>query len=106
MPKSPLASVKEQFKSKEALLEAVKTLATDDLWVDRVNEDKGLPRVSNRKLLHLHAVLSQVKKEHGSRAKLIDALLGAQKRGKDADYRASLEHLSTPSLLCQWWWLS
>lgn len=98
MPKSPLATVTERFKNKEALIDAVKALATDDLWIDRVNEDKGLPRISNRKLVHLHDVLTQVKKDHGSRAKLIDAILEGDKRGKDAGYRARLEKHSTPAL--------
>ena len=102
MPKSPLASVTERFKDKDALIEAVKALATDELWVERVNEDKGLPRISNRKLLHLHDVLSQVKKEHGSRAKLIDAIVAGEKRGKDAGYRARLEKQSTPTLFAQY----
>jgi hypothetical protein len=101
MPKSPLATVTERFKDKAALIDAVKALATDDLWIDRVNEDKGLPRISNRKLIHLHDVLSQVKKEHGSRSKLIDALLESEKRSKDAGYRTRLEGLSTPALLAQ-----
>lgn len=102
MPKSPLALVKEQFKSKQSLLDAVKSLATDELWVDRVSKDKGLPHVSNKKLLHLHSVLSEVKKEHGTRAKLIDALLSATGRGKDADFRTSLESKSTPALYQQY----
>ncbi|HKU37470.1 MAG TPA: hypothetical protein VJR89_04965 [Polyangiales bacterium] len=102
MPKSPLASVTERFKNKDALIEAVKALATDDLWIDRVNDDKGLPRISNRKLLHLHDVLAEVKKEHGSRSKLIDAVLTGSKRGKDAGYRARLEKQSTPTLLAQY----
>jgi hypothetical protein len=99
MPKSPLAIVAERFKNKAALIDAVKALATDDLWVDRVNDDKGLPHVSNKKLIHLHDVLSAVKKDHGSRAKLIDAILGSEKRAKDAGYRARLETRSTPELL-------
>ena len=98
MPKSPLASVTERFKTKEALIDAVKALTTDELWIDRVNDDKGLPHISNRKLLHLHDVLSQVKKDYGSRAKLIDAILSSTKRGKDAGYRARLEKQSTPTL--------
>lgn len=99
MPKSPLATVTERFKNKAALIDAVKALATDDLWIDRVNDDKGLPRISNRKLIHLHDVLSQVKKDHGSRKKLIDAILASDKRGKDAGYRTRLEKQSTPTLL-------
>ena len=99
MLKSPLAIVAERFKNKAALIDAVKALATDDLWIDRVNDDKGLPRISNRKLIHLHDVLSQVKKDFGSRKKLIDAILASDKRDKDAGYRARLEKQSTPTLV-------
>lgn len=102
MTKSPLALVKERFSNKEGLVAAVKALATDDLWNGRrLNENKGLDHVSNKKLLHLHDVLSSVKKDHGSRAKLIDALLEANKRGKDAGFKARLEKSSTPDLYNQ-----
>lgn len=99
MQKSPFTLVKERFQTKQGLIDAVKALATDDLWLDRLNDDKGLPRVSNAKLLHLHDVLSAVKKDHGSRAKLIDAILAAEKRTKDADFRTGLEKQGTPDLL-------
>ncbi len=99
MQKSPLTLVKERFKTKQGLLDAVKALATEDLWIDRVNDDKGMPRISNAKLLHLHEVLTQVKKDHGSRAKLIDAILTTEKRSKDAEYRTGLAKKSTPALL-------
>jgi hypothetical protein len=102
MTKSPLALVKERFSNKEGLVAAVKALATDELWNSgRLNEDKGLKHVSNKKLLHLHDVLSSVKKDHGSRAKLIDVLLDAQKRTKDAGYKSRLEQSSTPDLYNQ-----
>jgi hypothetical protein len=99
MKSSPLAQVKERFTDKAGLVKAVEALATEDLWIGRVNEDKGLACVSNRKLLHLHAVLSEVKSKHGSRAGLIDALLKAEKREKDAGYKLRLEKWPTPRLL-------
>jgi hypothetical protein len=99
MPKSPLALVKERFSNKEGLVSAVKALATEELWDDRrLNSTKGLDHVSNKKLLHLHEVLSQVKKDHGSRGKLIDAILSEVKRGKDTHFRSGLEKLPTPEL--------
>ena len=110
MKKSPLALVQERFRSdaedpKEArkqakakLVAAVQDLATDELWVGRLNEDKGLAHVSNRRLLHLHDVLTQVKQEVGSRTALIDALLKASARDKDEGMRARLEKESTPRL--------
>jgi len=102
MSKSPLALVKERFSNKEGLVAAVKALATDELWNGRrLNSDKGLEHVSNKKLLHLHDVLSSVKKDHGSRTKLIDAVVEAEKRGKDAGFRTRLEKASTPELFQQ-----
>lgn len=98
MKASPLAQVKERFNDKAGLVAAVKELATDDLWRARLNEDKGWSTISNAKLLHLHEVLSTVKSEHGSRAKLIDAILTAEKRSKDEGYKARLERFSTPRL--------
>jgi hypothetical protein len=98
MKKSPLQIVKEKFENKDGLVKAVRTLATDDLWIDRVNEDKDLERVSNRKLLRLHDTLSAVKKEFGSRSGLIDAILKAENRSKDGDYRTRFDGWSTPRL--------
>jgi hypothetical protein len=99
MKKPPVAQVKAQFDTKEKLVAAVKKLATDDLWLDRVSEVKGLEKVSNAKLLRLHAVLSAVKADFGSRAKLIDAILALEKRSKDTGYRARLEGYPAPRLL-------
>ena len=99
MKKPPLALVKEKFDSKDKLVAAVQKLATDDLWLDRVNDVKGLEKVSNAKLLRLHDVLSSVKKDFGSRAKLIDAIVKLEKRDKDAGYKTRLEGFPTPRLL-------
>lgn len=98
MPKSPLAQVKERFSDKAGLIKALEGLMTEELWVDRVNADKGLTSVPNRKLLHLHDVLSTVKSDFGSRAKLIEAIAGEQKRSKDEDYKKSLTRHPTPRL--------
>ena len=43
-------------------------------------------------------MLTKVQKEHGSRAKLIDAIAQSHKRDKDKDYRAGLEQKATPEL--------
>lgn len=98
MIKSPLAVVKERFQDKAGLLKAVKELATEELWVDRLDQGKGLDSVSNRKLLKLHTLLSAVKKDFGTRAKLVDAILTQEKRSKDEGYKARLERFSTPRL--------
>ena len=99
MKKTPLAQATELFTTKAKLVEAVQKLTTDDLWLDRVNSAKGLARVSNAKLVRLHDVLTQVKKDFGSRAKLIDAVLTLEKRGKDAGYKSRLEQYPLPRLV-------
>lgn len=99
MKSSPLAEVKKRFSDKAGLVKAVQELATPELWLGRVNEDKGLDCVSNRKLLRLHSVLTEVKTKYGSRSGLIDAILQAEKRAKDTGYRARLEKWPTPRLL-------
>jgi hypothetical protein len=99
MANSPLQIVKDRFKDKAGLLSAVKGLMTDELWLDRLNSDKGLDSVSNAKLLRLHTVLSEVKTKFGSRAKLIDSVLSQAKRVKDADFKTTLQRLPTPRLL-------
>lgn len=100
--KSPLSIVKERFQDKDGLLKAVRELTTDELWVDRLDADKGLDAVSNKKLLRLHAVLSEVKSKFGSRAKLVDAILEQEKRAKDEGYKSRLTRHSTPRLFDQY----
>ena len=102
MSKSPLSIVKERFgddpkKAKEKLVAAVKKAAGKDVWLDRVNEGKGLEHVSNKKLLHLEQVLQDVAKV-GSRDKLIDEIAKAQGCAKDDGYKARLGEESTPAL--------
>jgi hypothetical protein len=100
---TPLNTVKERFESKEKLVAAVEKLMTEDLWVPRLNSDrggsKGVSHISNAKLLRLHDTLTTVKEKFGSRAKLIDAILDKEKRSKDAGYRARLEAYPVPRLL-------
>lgn len=99
MKTSPFKAVTERFGDKEKLVSALSKLITDDLWLARVNEEKGLERVSNKKLLRLHDTLTRVKKEFGSRAKLIDAILSLMKRQKDEGLRGRLQTFPTPRLL-------
>jgi hypothetical protein len=97
--KSPLALVKERFESKAKLVEAVKAFASNEaLWLGRTNEGKGLERVSNAKLLRLHAVFTEVKEKFGTRAKLVDAILTAENRTKDAGFKKRLEAYPVPRL--------
>jgi hypothetical protein len=99
MAKAPLVSVKEGFESKAKLVDAVQKLATGDLWIDRVSEKKGLGRVSNAKLLRLHAVLSDAKQRFGSRAKLVSSILELAKRSKDKGFESRLDRYPLPQLL-------
>lgn len=101
--KSPLQNVKEQFDGKKAnLIQAVKAFQTEDLWLGRMSSDrggsKGLERVSNAKLLKLHATFKAVKEKFGTRAKLIDAILDTEKRAKDEGYKKRLEAYPVPRL--------
>lgn len=99
MAKTPIQIVKERFSDKAGLVKAVQGLMGGELTNDRrLNSDKGLDSVSNKKLLHLHDVLSQVKKDFGSRDKLIKAIAETSKRAKDADFSKSLEDAPTPRL--------
>lgn len=99
MSKSPFASVKERFESKEKLVAAVEKLATKDLWVDRVNGAKGLAKVSNTKLLRLHTLLTQAKESFGTRDKLVASIAELAKRSKDQGYAARLGEYPLPRLL-------
>jgi hypothetical protein len=100
--KNPLALVKEKFGDKAKLVEALKAVATEELWVGRTaadrGKDRGLEHVSNAKLLKLHATFSEVKEKFGTRAKLIDEILSAEGRSKDADLRKRLETQPVPRL--------
>jgi hypothetical protein len=99
MKKTPLAAVKEGFESKEKLVEAVSAFTSSDLWVDRVNGAKGLGRVSNAKLLRLHALLKDAKERFGSREKLVSAIVEATGQVKDAGLRTKLASYSLPRLI-------
>jgi hypothetical protein len=95
----PTGRVKGQFEDKAKLVSAVQALATSALWLDRVNADKGLAKVSNAKLLKLHSALSRAKKEFGTRDKLIGAVLDLDKRAKDEGYKTRLAAYPLPRLL-------
>jgi hypothetical protein len=96
---TPVGRVKGQFESKAKLVSAVQALATPALWLDRVSVDKGLAKVSNGKLLRLHAALSRAKEQFGSRDKLIGSLLALGKRTGDEGYKARLAGYPLPRLL-------
>lgn len=96
---SPLSEVKSRFGDKAKLVAEVQALATEALWLDRVNEDKGLARVSNAKLLRLHALLTRVQADFGDRAGLIGKILELQKRVADEGWKSRLERYPLPRLV-------
>jgi hypothetical protein len=99
MKTSPIQQVKASFGEKAKLVSAVQALATDALWLDRVNPDKGLAKVSNTKLLRLHSALTRAKEQFGSREGLIGAVLTLGRRSQDEGYKARLAGYPVPRLL-------
>ena len=97
--KNPLAAITEKFGDKAKLVAELEKLTKDeDLWVGRLNKDKGLAHVSNAKLLKLQATFAAVKEKFGTRAKLIDAICEVEKRAKDEGYKARLGGFPVPRL--------
>ena len=97
--KSPLASLKDKFENKAKLVAELEKLTKDeDLWVGRLNANKGLAHVSNSKLLKLHSTFAAVKEKFGTRAKLIDAICEIEKRAKDEGYKTRLGNYPVPRL--------
>jgi hypothetical protein len=98
-PNTPLARRTAAFGSKSDLINKVKSLATEDLWVGRQNDAKSWAGISNAKLIRLHDILTLVKDKYGSRDKLIEALMSAMDRGKDADYKKHFAAWPLPPLV-------
>lgn len=98
---SPAAAVSSLAGSKAALIEKVKGLATESLWIDRTKGEAAWRRMSNAKLVRLHSVLTEVSKRFASRAAIIDAIAAAEGHGKDGDYKKSLEKHPLPRLFDQ-----
>ena len=106
MKKSPLSQVKEQFGSKEQLVDALTALPEGVLARDSDEEDKDAFRTrlltaANSKLLRLHTMGRAIADRWGSKDKLVDALLMLQRRGKDEDYRNKLRTLPLGKLYDQ-----
>lgn len=103
MRASPLQEVMDRFGSKgersaearkdakQALIKAVQGYVTKgDLLEDDFSE-KGIDRVSNKKLLGLLDLAETVEKEFGNRASLVDKLIELEGREKDTGYREHLD---------------
>lgn len=99
MSSAPIAKARSLAASKTELVDKVKALATDGLWTDRfADKENGWARLSNRQLIRLHTILTDVSKRFATRAELIGAIATAEGHGKDADYKTSLERHPLPRL--------
>ena len=85
-------------EAKQALIKAVQDLVKKGELLDDGFSDKGIERVSNRKLLKLLEIAEKVQAELGSRAALVDKALELDGRAKDAGFRERLEKLRLPAL--------
>ena len=98
MSNAPIAKALTLAASKSELVEKVKALATDALWINRFAREDGWARLTNRQLVRLHALLTEVGARFASRAELIAAIATAEGHGKDNDYKTSLERHPLPRL--------
>jgi hypothetical protein len=96
-PKAPVTRARNEG-SKKDLVEKVKA-AAGDLWIDRLNDDKGLAGVSNKKLLRLHAIFTKAKARFASREQIVDAIVAAEGRAKDNDYKKHFAAWPVPRLM-------
>ncbi len=99
--KSPLARQKDEHESKEKLVDRVigvlGSIAKSDEDHDALKA--RLLAASNKKLLRLFDVGSQIKSKYGSVEKLAEALGGALGRAKDAPFIAKLKSHAPAKLL-------
>ena len=96
--KSPLTEMKEKFKDKDALVERL--LGLVELGETTKEEMKSrLLSASNKKLLRLFEVSSEIKAKYGSTQGLAEAAARAMGKAKDKDYVGKLAKLAqrTPS---------
>jgi hypothetical protein len=99
MSNAPIAKALTLAGSKSELVSKVQALATDALWINRfADKENGWARLSNRQLVRLHALLTEVGQRFASRAELIAAIATSEGHGKDNDYKTSLERHPLPRL--------
>jgi hypothetical protein len=99
--KSPLARQKDEHESKEKLVDRVISVLGS---ITKSEEDKDtvkarLLAASNKKLLRLHEVGSEIKSKYGSIDKLAEAVGAAIGRSKDAPYLEKLPAVTPAKLL-------
>jgi hypothetical protein len=99
--KSPLARQKDEHESKEKLVDRVLSVLGS---ITKSEEDKDalkarLLAASNKKLLRLQEVGSEIKSKYGSIEKLAEALGSAVGRAKDAPYLDKIKSYTPARLL-------
>ena len=96
----PAVKVKAKYGSKESLIKEVKKIFDKaDIFIDRLNPDKGLERVSNRKLMRLFEMASEVKEKFGSRKALIDEYVKLASKENVQNIKEKLSGLTLGKLL-------
>jgi hypothetical protein len=95
---SPLQMVKEQFETKENLVNKVVELLAKGK--DEKDELKEKLLVStNKKLIRLFNVGTEIKNDFGSKEKLIEKILSLKDKIKDTPYKEKISKFSLPRLL-------
>jgi len=95
---SPLATVKSKFETKDKLVDTVVGLLAKDSDLSKDDLRRKLAPLANKKLLKLHDVAEQVKKD-GGRDKLVAATAEALGKSKDKPFVDKLDDLSMARLL-------
>ncbi len=94
----PMQIVKEQFGSKDKLIETVAELVGKDK--DEISDLKESLRGSaNAKLLRLHERMTEIQQRWGGVDELVEEILSRLKRTRDEEYRESLLRKSPGRLL-------
>ena len=98
--KSPAVEVRERFGSKDELIKEVRKLFDKtDLFSDKLNVDKGIERVSNKKLMKLHRMATWVQEKFGSRKQMIEAYIQLTNKKKQANVEEKLSNLTLGRLM-------
>ena len=96
--KPPLSLVKEQFGSKDKLLDELIDLLDPPRKEREVTRER-LRTAANSRLLRLHRTLTEVKERFGSKEKLVDEILAASHQAGDENRRSKLLSYSPGRLL-------
>src|SRR6201986_4194573 len=99
--KSPLARQKDEHESKEKLVDRVISVLGSIAKSDEENDTlkARLLAASNKKLLRLHDVGTEIKSKYGSIEKLAESVGAAIGRAKDAPYVEKLKAMTPARLL-------